>query len=356
MLVLAGLHAARPEDGTAEDREECREQRQAGQQHQEDADGECGTHALVQPELRQRQGNERGDDGERGERDRFADAGHRALDRLVWRQPVPQLLANAEDEEDAIVRPGPQDQHDQDELGDPRDLDAELRGLGDDGTGQHQDERRWNQGQDRSEEGAEGQHQQDDDEQERVALGPILRSARRLDRVDLRRQLARQVNHQAGIRAGRDERRAHVVDELVTLATAAELRNVGFDQQLAGRAVGRDAQVDHRDDVRQRPDVRRDLVDRDVVRGRQPTRAGGDHGGRRQARVLERGGHLGRLHAGQMRGQEPAGRVLRDARERGQELHGEDGDQDPGGHDEEAETNVEPAQDLEETAHEAPRS
>ena len=187
----------------------------------------------------------------RGERDRLADPAHRLDDGLVGRQASSELLADAEHQEHAVVRPGAQDQHDEQELGDRRDLDADLRRLGDDRPGEDQHECRRQERHDRRERRAEGEQQQHDDEQQREQRVVDLRGSRRGDRVDLGRQLAGQVDLETGGDAGPGERPADRVDDALRLGTAGERDDRGLDERLACLAILRDAQV--RDDL--------DLVD-----------------------------------------------------------------------------------------------
>ena len=197
-LVGPRGRAGRPEHRPAEDRQQGGQQRQAGQQHQGDPDRQRRPEALVERELGEAQAHQRGDHREGRERDRLADPAHGPDHRLVRRQAAAELLAHAEHEEHPVVRPGAQDQHDQQELGDRRDLDADLRRLGDDRPRQDEHERRRHERHDRGEHGAEREQEQHDDEQERQLLGQVLRGARRRDRVDLRRELAGQMDLQAG--------------------------------------------------------------------------------------------------------------------------------------------------------------
>ena len=55
--------------------------------------------------------------------DRLADPAHGVDDRLPWLAPSQQLLAHPEDEEQPVVGAGPEDQDDQQDLGEERDLE-----------------------------------------------------------------------------------------------------------------------------------------------------------------------------------------------------------------------------------------
>ena len=164
-LVGPRRRARRPEHRPAEDREQGGKEREAGQQHQGDADRERRPEALVERELAEAR-LAGGDDGQGREHDRFADPAHGSDHRLVRRQAAPELLAHAEHEEHAVVGPGAEDEHDQQKLGDRRDLHADLRRLRDDRPRQHEHEERRHEGHDRGEHRSERQQEQDDDDED----------------------------------------------------------------------------------------------------------------------------------------------------------------------------------------------
>ena len=97
-----------------------------------------------------------------------------------------------------------------------------------------------------------------------------------------------------------------------------------------------------------------ELVEGGTVGRGQPAVAGGDQRCGCEGGVLERGGEGRSLHARGIRRQEAARRVLRDRRQRGQELDGQDRRRDPERHDQEPEAHDEVAQEREEAAHRFP--
>ena len=231
-VVRARRSAGGPEDRPTEDRQQGRQQREACEQHQGDADGEGGPEALVEGELGKDQAQQRRDDREGGEADGLADATDRLDDGFVGCQPSPELLADAEHEEHAVVRAGAEDQHDQQQLRDRGDLDTDLRELGDDRSGEDQHECRRQERHERRKRRAEGEQQQHDDEQQREQRGRGLRGSRCGDRVDLGRQLAGQVDLETGWDAGPGERPANRVHDALRFGTAGERDDCRLDERL----------------------------------------------------------------------------------------------------------------------------
>ena len=129
-FARAGLGLARPEHRPAENGQQRREQGQPGQQHHADADGKRDAQVGVEVEGGGQQGQQGRDDGGGRERDRLADPFHRRDHRLLLVLARTQVLAHPEDEEQAVVRARAEDQHDQQDLGQRRHLEAVLRGLG----------------------------------------------------------------------------------------------------------------------------------------------------------------------------------------------------------------------------------
>ncbi len=229
-----------------------------------------------------------------------------------------------------------------------------LVDFGDHRARQDEDEGRGDERHDRRQHGAEGEHEQDDDEQERQLLGLVLRGAGRSDGIDLDRQLAGQVDLQAGLSSAARERGPDVVDHALGFGTGTERDDRRLDERLPGLAVARHAEIDHGLDVIDGADPTLDGIDRGVVGRGQAAIAGGDERRRRERHVLEGSRHTGRLHARSARGEETTGRVLGDIAQRRQQPDGQDGDDEPGEHDEEAKPDRESAETPEEAAHACP--
>jgi len=130
----------------------------------------------IQPEDRQQQGEQRGDDGGRGEGDRFADAGEGIGDRVVRRPAGPQFLPHPEDQEQAVVGARAQGQDEHHGLGERGHLQAGLARLGDHRPGELGNEHGRGDGQQRRQDRAEHHQQQGQDEQDRQVLAEVGRS------------------------------------------------------------------------------------------------------------------------------------------------------------------------------------
>ena len=329
MLGFRTADVARPENRPAEDGKQRRQEREPRREHDGDADGQGRTHALVQPELGQRHAREGGDDRESREGDRLADSSYGALDRVRTGQATAQLFANPEDKEDAVVRARAQDEDDQHELGYRGDLDPGARRLGDHRPGERQDEHRRNQSQHGRQQRSIGEDEEDEDEQQREGLGPILRRPGGLGVVNLVRDFAGEMNLHPG-RRGRGCGTADGVDERLGPGDVGERHDLRLDQNLPRRAVAGDAQIHHDLDRVDAPEPRREGVDGGVVRRSEAAISDGDEGRSAEVDVDERGGHVRGLDARHGCRQESARGVLRDTAQSGQALDRHDRYQDPG--------------------------
>ena len=206
-LARAGLGLARPEHRPAEDGQQRGEQGEPGQQHHADADGQRDAQVGVELEGGGEQGQQGRDDGGGGERDRLADPFHGRDHRLLAVQACAQVLAHPEDEEQAVVRARAEDQHDQQDLGQRRDLQPVLRGLGHERARDGDGEDGRDQRDERREQRPEDQQQQPDDEDDRQQLDLAVRVARLGLLVHVDRDRAGQVHGQARGRAVPGDRR-----------------------------------------------------------------------------------------------------------------------------------------------------
>ncbi len=332
----------RPERGAAEDRQQRGEQGEPGQQHQRDGDGQRGAEAGVEPEGGQQQGEQGGDDGRGGERDRLADPGQGAGNRVVRCQAGAEFFPDPEDQEQPVVGARAEGQDEQHDLGERGHLQAGPARLGDHRPGELGDQHGWGQGQQRSEQRAEHGQQQDQDEHDGQVLSQVDRPLRGLARVSLGGHLTGQVGAQAaGERTGSDG-----------------APQAGY--KLLGRPLG--AEVDarqclqlHRLAVPADPEVPDPLhmADRGQACG-QPAGRGQVRGGERAAvpgdddrhrglvDPLEGGGHPGCLQAWAAGRQQAGVVLLGHAGQRRKEHVGQDGRGQPGRDDDPAEPDGEP--------------
>src|SRR5208337_1538307 len=336
---LAGTRAglARPEGRPAEHREQRGQQGEAGQQHGADADGQRDGELGVDLEGGGEQREQRGDDGQGGESDGLTYPHDRRAHRVLRIRPLTQVLTDAEDQEQPIVGARAEDQHYQHQLGQLGDLQASVRRLGDQRPRDSHGEERRDQRDQRREQRPEDQQQQDQDEQDGHDFDLIPRGARLGLLVDVDRDVTGQVHLQPRRRIGLLDRRAQVVHQrgLPSLVAAAD---VGQDLKLLGLAVGRPAQVAHRDNGRYRAEILLQLGQPgDVLSGEGALADRRDDGDRDQVVRPERGRELRRLLTGSAGGQKGTVVALSDAVQRWQEVwYGECRDQ-PGRDDDPAE-------------------
>ena len=156
---------------------------------------------------------DQGDDHRQGrERDRLADPADRADHRFAGLHAMRQALADAKDEKQAVVGPGAEHDHDQDDLGQARDLEARFGGLADQRPGDDQRQRRRQQRHQRRQHRPEDHQQQDDDEQDRQGLGQLLGVALGGLGVDGLGELAGEVDLQARRCPGPPHRRSDRIE------------------------------------------------------------------------------------------------------------------------------------------------
>ena len=108
----------------------------------DDADGQRDAEVVVDAEAGQGEGQQGDHHGGRRGGDRLAHPGHRVATASFGSLAVEQLLAHPEDEEQAVVGPRPQQQDDQQDLGEEGDLEAVGPQGADEGAGQGQDQDR----------------------------------------------------------------------------------------------------------------------------------------------------------------------------------------------------------------------
>ena len=153
----------------------------------------------------------------------------------------PELLAHPEDQEQAVVRARADHQDQQEDLGQRRNLEPGLAGLGDHRPGQLGDEHGGRQGEQRRQHGPEHSHQQDQDEHDRQVLAQIARAPRTGWRQSARppgRPGAR-----AGQAAARGPRRPGAGRPPAARRARVAHVDPGQHQQLDRPPVGADAQV-----------------------------------------------------------------------------------------------------------------
>jgi hypothetical protein len=205
---------------------------------------------------------------------------------------------------------------------------------------------------DRGEYRSERQQEQHDDEQERQLLRLVLRGARCRDRIDLRGELAGQMDLEAGGCRRGAESGPNGIDHPLGLGAAAERDDRGLDQRLTRLAIAGDAKVDDGLDSIDASDLRLEPVDRGVIVRGQPAVACHHQRRRCERGVLKGRRHRGCLHARGTRREKAARRVLGHARERGQQLDGEDRGNHPDEHDRVAEANRRVTDEDEDAVHE----
>ena len=244
--VWLGQNAARPNTASS-----AGSSVSPAEQHGADADGQRDAELGVDLEGGDEQGQQGGDDGEGGERDGLTDPRDRRTHRVLRIRPATQVLADAEDQEQAVVGARAEHQHDQQQLSELRDLQARVRRLADQRPGDGHGEECRDQRDQRREQRPEDQQQQNQDEQGGHDFDLVPRGARLGLLVDVDGDVAGQVHLQPGWRRGLLDLRAQVVDQrgLPGLVAAAD---VGQHLQLLGLPVGRPAEVMHRDDGRHR--------------------------------------------------------------------------------------------------------
>ena len=137
----------RPERGPADDGQQGRQQGEGGQQHDRYCDGQWGAEAGVQSEGGQHQREQGGNDGRGGERDRLADPGQGAGDRVVRGAAGPEFLPDPEYEEEAVVGAGAEGQDEQHDLGQRGYRQAGLARLADYRPGELGDQHGGDEGQ-----------------------------------------------------------------------------------------------------------------------------------------------------------------------------------------------------------------
>src|SRR5262249_8451588 len=132
-----------------------------------------------------------------------------------------QFLADPEHQEQAVVRARAQDQHDEQELSDRGDLEAVLRGLGDQRPGDRDRDQRGRDRYQGQRERAEDQYQQPDDEQQRQCLELGVGVTGRFLLVHLRGDVTRQVRLQPGGQVRLGDLGAQPVDQVGDVAIVA---------------------------------------------------------------------------------------------------------------------------------------
>ena len=144
-LAGARLGLARPERGPAEHRQQRGQQGEPGQQHGADPDGQRDAELGVDLEGGDEQRQQRRDDRQGGERDRLANPHDRRAHRVLGIGPLAQVLTHPEHQEQPVVGARAEDQHDQQQLGDDGDLQAGVRRLADQRSGDGHGEERGDQ-------------------------------------------------------------------------------------------------------------------------------------------------------------------------------------------------------------------
>ena len=299
---------ARPEDGAAEDGEQRRQQRQAGQQHGGDADGQGHPEVVVEPEARGQQGEQGHDHGRRRGGDRLTHPLQRVHHGLVGLAAGVELLSDAEDEEEPVVGAGAEDEDDQQDLGEERNLQHRANAAegADEGAGEQQDQRGRQQGHEWRQRRPEDQEEQDDDEEDGRVLDLLALRGGLLVGGGIGGQLSGQVGLEPLRQAGAFEDGVHVVDECVALPLV-EGCGRRHEQELGCLVVRGGAQVldgQRRGHVAQ---VGEKHVDGRLVAGAQRASVGDrDHGdgavgdGTDQ-RLCERGGQVAGCALGEER-------------------------------------------------------
>ena len=142
-------------------------------EHHPDPDGERNAEVLVDAERGQQQAQQGEDHRSPRRGDRLADAGERVGDGVVRRSAGSQLLTNPEDEEQAVVRPRPEHEDDEQQLRELGDLQAVGAESADETVGDDERECRRDEGDQGREDRAEDEEQQHDDEKDREVLDAV---------------------------------------------------------------------------------------------------------------------------------------------------------------------------------------
>ena len=335
---LPGGRLGRPEQRPAEDGQHGRHQREPGQDHQRDPDGQRHGQAVIDAEGGEQQAEQGGDDRSRGEHDRLAHPLDAALDGLVMAEPAPAFLPHPEDQEQPVVGPRPQHEHDEQQLGDARDPDPETRHLGHHGLGGEQHEHGGQQRRDRSQRRAEHREQDHDDKQDRQVLGSRAQPARLAGLVSGHGEIARGMQDQPGRRAGRTEQGPQRADE-GDVRRVRLLRERGPDLDQGGLAVTGQLSDPRGPGLREPSGQGRQAGDSRIVGPAEPlVAAGGRHheGVVVVGRAVEGGGQAGGDVARRAGRQELRVVVVHRGGQRRQERRRGHGAADPGGDDEPA--------------------
>ncbi len=342
----------RPEHGPAEDGQQGRQQGEPSQQHQRYGDGQRGAEAGVEPEGGQHQGKQRGDDGGGGEGDRPADTGESVRDGIVGSAAGAELLSHPEDQEQAVIRAGAEGEDKQQDLGERRHLQPRLARLCDHRTGELGDQNGRGQGQQRRQQRAEHDEQQQQDERDRQVLAEVARPMRGLARIDLRGHRTGHVGVQVAGQGGGLNCPAETGDKLPRGALGVEV-DTGLDLQLARRPIATDSQVPDLPHVGDPGEPGPERFYGGQVGGGERAVAPGDNDRHRGlARPLERCGEPGGLQAGAARWHKAGIAGIGDARQRGEEVAGQNRRGDPRDDDGPSETDGEPPGGGEEPRHE----
>ena len=257
-----------------------------------------------------------------------------------------QLLAQPEDEEEPVVGPRPQQDHDEQDRGEVGDLHAEVGGLGDDRPGGHQGHGRGNEGDERGQQGPEGEEEESQDEQDREELDQGLDVAVLALIVHRGGQPTGEVHGQAGRCAGGGEGGPQGVDRLRRPGRCRSGRGCPprpwpFRLGRWSTPPGR-ARPSHGGPgawpVRPSWMAARSAELRTPPCRRRPRRSSPGWSGR------ERCGQLGRPHARGGGRQEVGVAVLLDAAQRGERRDQDEGGHDPAGDDQPAEAHGEPSE------------
>ena len=215
-LALPGARLGGPEDGPAEDGQHRGKQRQPGDEHDADGDGQRNAEVGVDSERRGQQREQRGDDGEPGERDRLADPRDGLDDGLPLVQAVAQVLSHSEDQEQAVVGAGADHQHLEHQLGEAGDLETVLGQLGDHRPGDRLNEERRDHRDERRQQRPEDQQQQSEDEYQRQRQDRAAVRAGLLRLVHADRDGAGEVRGDAGWQPRAADGGAQASDEVLS--------------------------------------------------------------------------------------------------------------------------------------------
>ena len=356
--VRASLHLTRtrmrrPEDRTSEDGKEGGKECQAGQEHRADADGKGDTKVVIDPERGEQQAEQGEDDGTCGRRNRLADPSDGECDGVLWVEAVADALSHAEHEKESVVRSGAEDDHDQQQLGDLRDLKAGVSTkLADDGAGKLEHDERRQQRDQRRQHGAEDQQQEHDDEQQGEILGLVAGRAGLLVLVDGVGHLSTDIEAEPRRRMRLRKSRRHRSHSVFGLERA-ESGDVGQRCELDCLVIRGDADELDVLHVRYMPDEVGLGRDGGNVGLGQLAAVNRRHDDDRLEVLLadERRGEVGCLHVRRIRRQERRVVVVDNTAERGQGANGAEGAEDPDGNEYPTEPDRETAERREEGVH-----